>query len=86
MKTQRLKQQSEQSRLDAPLHSALKLEIDRIIAKCDLLWANWRMDGVPLQDHSLARKTDTFIVFLLIHIILYHVSKACYFAACFTSL
>ena len=54
LKTQRLKKQSEQSRPDAPLHSALKPEIDRIIAKCDLLWANWRMDGVPLQDHSLA--------------------------------
>ena len=44
LKTQRLKQQSEQSRPDGPLHSALKPEIDRIIAKCDLLWANWRMD------------------------------------------
>jgi len=44
LKTQRLKKQSEQSRLDGLLHGALKPEIDRIIAKCDLLWANWRLD------------------------------------------
>ena len=54
VKTQRLKQQSEKSRLDVLLHDVLKPEIDCIIAKCHLLWANWRVDGVPLQDHSLA--------------------------------
>jgi hypothetical protein len=54
VKTQRLKQKREESRPDVLLHGKLKLEIDHIIAKCDLLWANWRMDGVPLQDHSLA--------------------------------
>jgi len=59
LKIQHHKRQCEESRQDGPLHCALKPEIDRIIAKCDLLWANWRMDGVPLQDHSLAQLMAT---------------------------
>ena len=38
----------------------------------------WTQDGklrITTQDPPRVRKTDTFIVFLLIHIILYHVSK-----------
>ena len=54
LKTQNLTRQSEKVRSDGPLHRAFKLEIDRIKANGDLLWANWRTDGVPLQDHSLA--------------------------------
>ena len=48
LKTQRLKQNREESKPDVPLYSKLKLEIDRILAKCDLLWVNWMMDGVLL--------------------------------------
>ena len=44
----------EASRPDVPLHRKLKTKIDLILAKCELFWANWRMDGVPLQDHALA--------------------------------
>ena len=45
--------------LDIPLHHSLKTEIDRILSNCDLIWVNWRKDGVPLQDHALARMVAT---------------------------
>jgi len=58
-KTQRLVQIKGASRLDIPLHHSLKTEIDRILSNCDLIWVNWKKDGVPLQDHALARMIAT---------------------------
>lgn len=44
----KIKQIKEASREDAPLNRRIGVAVDHILAKCELLWSNWRMDVVPL--------------------------------------